>query len=365
MRVGHVIRAATLLLLGAVSLLSQDDARFSAETRLSTIHFHVVHGKSYLTSLKVEDFVLLEDGAPQRITLFESALTRRSNPLEIALMFDVSGSVTDAGLLNPLVVREKLLDGLPNVKVSVYGFNTRLARFTSATRDFAQLSAAFTLLAKPKPLPGEKIALQLFPRRDGGNGTTWLYESIAAAVHDISTKEDGVTRMLLVFSDGIGTTAAVATDAARVCNDAGIPVYAILLGHRDLIGAYQQAAAESGAPSAIDSGGFAVPGEGNKMVLAGNAAAFKLKQAETSLHAAEAFANLGDLTGGSSFDPPRITLDVMQRILESITSLIASEYVVGYAPGPPEGKTRRHQVEIRLRNPQAGKILGGSRAITY
>jgi hypothetical protein len=107
-------RAAALVLLGAGRLLSQDDARFSAETRLSTIHFHVVQGKSYLTGLKPEDFVLLEDGAPQRITLFESALTRHSNPLEIALLFDVSGSVTEAGLLNPLVFREKLLDGLPN-----------------------------------------------------------------------------------------------------------------------------------------------------------------------------------------------------------------------------------------------------------
>src|ERR1035438_3687384 len=147
--------------------------------------------------------------------------------MEMILLFDTSGSVTEAGLLNPLVFRDTLLATLPNVRLSVYGFGSRLAGYTSATRAFTQLSAAFAVLAKPKLTGGDRIPLNLFPQRERGNGETWLYEAIAAAVKDVSGKEDGVTRMILVFSDGLGTTTAVPEDAARVCNEAGMPVYEI------------------------------------------------------------------------------------------------------------------------------------------
>ena len=272
--------------------------------------------------------------------------------MEMVLLFDKSGSVTEAGLLNPLVFRDKVLARLPNVKLSVYGFDSRLARYTSATRDFTQLSAAFAALAKPKMTGGgERIPLEIFPHRQPGDGQTWLYEAIAAATRDVSAKEDGVTRMILVFSDGIGTTTAVREDAARVCNEAGLPVYPVLLGHRQLVAAYELAEAESSRTS--------LPG------APGAPSAYKLKRAEESLRASEAFAGLGNATGGSDFDLPEINLDVMQRIRESMVFLAQTEHVVGFSPQAGDGSPHRHRIEVRLVNPQAGKIFGGSRSAAY
>jgi len=357
-------RLGIVWLLAVAPLFGQDDLVFNSEARLSTVQFQVVQGKNYVGTLKPEDFVLLEDGAPKRITLFESAATKRRAPMEMVLLFDKSGSVTEAGLLNPLVFRDRLLASLPNVKLSVYGFASRLARYSTATRDFAQLSAAFAALGKPKLTGGTPLPIALFPRREKGDGGTWLYEAIAGTVGDVSGKEDGVTRMILVFSDGIGTTTAVPADAAAVCTEAGIPVYAVLLGHRQLRDAYERAEAES-ARAGFPEPGSAGAGIGNPGGPMGGTTGYKLKLAETSLRAAEAFAGLSELTGGRDFDPPEITLDVMQRILEGMVFYAGTEYVVGFSPEAGDGKPRKHKIEVRLRNAQDGKIEGGSRTAVY
>lgn len=351
---------AIVLLSASLPLFGQDVAVFSTEARLSTVNLHVVQGKNYVETLKPEDFVLLEDGAPKPITVFESAATQRTAPMEMILLFDKSGSVTEAGLLNPMVFRDQLLVGLPNVKLSVYGFGTRLARYASATRDFTELAAAFSALAKPKLSGGDKMPLVLFPKRLSGNGETWLYEAIAATVKDVSGKEDGVNRMILVFSDGLGTTNAAPEDAARICQEAGIPVYPILLGHRQLRETFEQAEAES-SRAAFSSEADSTAGG----LRASGTAAYRLSVAEGNLHAAEAFAGLGDLTGGSDFDPPQMNLEVMRNILESMVFFARTEYVVGFAPAASEGKPRQHKIEVRLRDPKSGKVLGGSRTAAY
>ena len=73
----HGILRGIVFLLAGLPLFGQDTPVFNAEARLSTVHFHVVQGKSYVGNLKPEDFVLLEDGAPRGITLFESAPNER------------------------------------------------------------------------------------------------------------------------------------------------------------------------------------------------------------------------------------------------------------------------------------------------
>jgi hypothetical protein len=84
------------------------------------------------------------------------------------LLFDVSGSVKQEGLLDPLAYNYKaaLLDGLPNARLAVYGFDSNLKRSCRPTRDPAELAAAFLRVvnfragAGPRP---EIIRLQLPP----------------------------------------------------------------------------------------------------------------------------------------------------------------------------------------------------------
>ena len=169
--------------------------------------------------------------------------------------------------------------------------------------------------------------------------------------------------MILVFSDGLGTTTAVPEDAARVCNEDGMPVYAVLLGHGRLQEAYEQAISDSAKAAFAGERGSTVGGDGQPPT--GGSPDRKLKVAEESLRAANAFASLGVLTGGRDFDPPEITLDVMQRVLEDVALSVSTEYIVGFSPEAGDGKPRKHTIEIRLRNQQAGKVLGGSRSAVY
>jgi hypothetical protein len=44
------------------------------------------------------------------------------------LLFDISGSVLNDGLLDPLLFERSILDGLPNVRLAIYGFSDELSR---------------------------------------------------------------------------------------------------------------------------------------------------------------------------------------------------------------------------------------------
>ena len=59
----------------ACSLLhAQDEVTFKAQSTLATVRFHVVQNDHYVTELKPEDVILLEDGAPRKFTVFENGL---------------------------------------------------------------------------------------------------------------------------------------------------------------------------------------------------------------------------------------------------------------------------------------------------
>ena len=71
-----------------------------SERRDSTIvltHFHVLKNNFYVTNLRAEDVVLLEDGIPRKFTVFENSADKRRLPVEVTLLFDFSGSVVKNG----------------------------------------------------------------------------------------------------------------------------------------------------------------------------------------------------------------------------------------------------------------------------
>src|SRR5262249_44117855 len=125
---------------------------FRTETSLALVRFHVVQKKMYADSLRPDDIELLEDGKPQKLALFEGGRAQRRNvPIEIVLLFDTSGSVTEPGLLDPVSIKRNLLDTLPGASISVYRFEGRMRRLVRATRDFGQMQEAFAALLKKSP----------------------------------------------------------------------------------------------------------------------------------------------------------------------------------------------------------------------
>ncbi len=86
---------------------------FRTETKLALVPFHVVNKGKYVRDLKAEDIQLLEDGAAQKLVLFEAPATlRRAVPVEVIMLFDVSLSVMNEDLLDSFALKETLLDGL-------------------------------------------------------------------------------------------------------------------------------------------------------------------------------------------------------------------------------------------------------------
>src|SRR5690349_21828814 len=94
-----------LLLLGSLPLTAQPpsaepEATFRTETRLALVRFHAVQKNRYIDNLAPADIQLLEDGKPQKIAVFEGPATAaRTVPVEVILLFDVSMSVMNEGLL--------------------------------------------------------------------------------------------------------------------------------------------------------------------------------------------------------------------------------------------------------------------------
>ena len=59
----------------AAMAVAQEQPVFRAETSLALVRFHVVRNNRYVGDLKPADILLLENGATQRVALFEGAAT--------------------------------------------------------------------------------------------------------------------------------------------------------------------------------------------------------------------------------------------------------------------------------------------------
>jgi len=298
-----------------------DTPVFRSDTNLALVRFHVVRKHGYADDLKREDVILLEDGQPRPVASFDGGSAGpRSTPIEMILLFDTSGSVKQAGLLDPLAYQTALLDRLPAVRLSVYTFNSALWKHCRSTRHPAEIEAALGRVLKGSHAETDaaRIALEV-PRGRKGSPATWLFEAIMAAAKDAAGP-------LVVFSDGLPTTNTRPEDAAAALAGLGIPVYPVVLGHADT----------AGRPW----------GPMQEMFMAD-------------------FARLADLTGGRSFDPPAINLTVVHEILAALAEEVRSEYVAGFALPAPAGGVRPHKLEVRLRSKELGSVRGGTRTVIH
>jgi VWFA-related protein len=315
-----VMRQLMALLLTA-SLSAQDAPVFHAQTRLAVVSFHVIQKDLPVNTLTQDDIELLEDGIPKPITFFQGRATRQRLPVEMILLFDQSGSVTNMHLLDPMTFPKTLLEGLKNVQLSVYGFDKRLRRYLGPSNEAAKLTAALTQIVS-RDGAAEHILLE-FPagrKPRGGTGGTFLYESVITAANDATDPRHPATRLMLVFSDGLGTTTSIPEDAAEVCRQLGMAVYPVVLGH------------SSNGIDYMD---------------------------------VRSYIRLADLTGGTNFAPPRITLEVIRAILVYVVMMVQTEYAAGFQPEPSEETPRAHKLEIRLKNKNVGKMTGGTRIIFH
>jgi len=280
---------------------------FRTETTLAVVSFQLRPNKGQpAPNLRAEDIEILEDGAPQKIAVFEGGPSAaRTVPVEISLLFDCSGSVERIAASGPRVFRDGLLDEFPNASIAIYGFSDDLARVARPTHDAATLKKAMDLVAG-------------IPKLD-----TPLFGSIADTIRDAATTGANVIRKLVVFSDGESASRGDenrAGEAARVAAESGTAIFPVMLS----------------GPGPMSMG-----------------AADSVRD----------FTNLAAATGGREFHG-LMGADVLPVVLKALAAEIRSDYIAGfYVPVSGEPKPRR--IEVVLRSKDKGRLYGGSRTLVH
>ena len=298
-----------MLYLALLLAQTQAPATFRVDSRLALVRFQVSPKRGeFVTDLRAEDIEIREDGMPQPVALFEGGqFYPRRLPVEIALLFDCSLSVREAGRLNPNIFERGLLDEYENASLAIYAFSDKLVRLTPVTRSAQELNAALETVGK-------------FPA-----GKTPLFEYITATVREMSTGERAAPRILVVFSDGQPTRPGdelLDAEAACAAKDLDVAIYPVLLSR---------------------------PGASAVM--------------ERQIVGVQKFMDLAKATGGEAM----VTLAneaVLPKVLQSVAARVRFEYVVGYYP--PAGVMRKqHDVQVVWHGKPRGEIVGGARVLVH
>ncbi len=346
-----------LALLLATSAAAQQEppaVTFSAQTRLVLLSFHVRQGKNFVPGLSAGDVTLLEDGKQRQFTIFDSAATEGRMPLELVLLFDVNPAIPyfwdpadvfrfiprwDEGMARQLLEKQDA-----DVRINVYTTaGQKLYRLTGATTDAGVVTRNFRGLLNPSFVieTGADIPITLPPKRDSvGHGPFtqdyqtsyfvsnehrgWPMEAAIGVLNDVAAAQDKVSRVMVMFSEGIGATTTVPEDIGVHALDLGIPIYPVATNYQNHI--------QSSYPRNL----------------------WRMHQ----------FEDLGKLTGGRSVEYASIDAALLSKILDSFKADALAQYVIGFAPDS-NASPKRHNLEVRVAKKSSGAVEGGKRRAVY
>ena len=156
-----------------------------------------------IRDLSKDDFVVLENGRPQNITLLEE----QEVPINVAVMVDTSWSLQDL-LRNAVETAIDFFRGLENESVAVVRFSRTpelLLDWDERPQDIRSLMA-----------------------RVSSDGKTALYDSVIWVCRNVLKSRSG-KKVVVLISDGIDTASRASfRDMIRVSRQEGITVYPII-----------------------------------------------------------------------------------------------------------------------------------------
>lgn len=177
-----------------------------------------------IPNLDIRTFELVEDG---RTSFPPTAVDQEVNPdanVSIALVIDLSGSMTGKPLEEAKTASTRLLDQLINTdndpdRIAFFGIN-RAVQPDDKTID-SSVEVPFTNDKNQVLNVVNFLTIE-------GNRPTPLYDALVRAVH--FTAEQGGRRAIILISDGFDTVSAMAAeDPIAEANRAGIPIFPISL----------------------------------------------------------------------------------------------------------------------------------------
>jgi Ca-activated chloride channel family protein len=279
---------AAVMLLAAEYSLPQEPT-FKVDVRLVRVLATVRNTAGELIgSLSKDDFLILDNGVPQQIAVFER---QTAQPLSVVLLIDTSLSTAKELRYETQAVsrfaRAVLAEGNPEDAVALISFHYEVHLLAGFTRRLDRIESQMRAL---KPASG-----------------TSLYDAIYLASREFEARQG--RRVLIVVTDGGDTTSSRRYhDALEALHRADAVLYAILV-----------------LPITNEAG----RNVGGENALAGLAAG----------------------TAGRVFRPESMGPAVDEAFRDILREL-RTQYFLGFYPkNAPPGPDGFHRLEVRLRNP--------------
>ncbi|RPJ87247.1 MAG: VWA domain-containing protein, partial [Acidobacteria bacterium] len=259
---------------------AQEAPRFRVQSDLVLLRFHVLKKDRHIQDLDVSEIDIRENGQVRSVAVFEGFQQRleRTIPVHLALVLDVSGSVTPYLPLTSSLMQETLIQGLESKAViSLYAFAGETRRLAGPTRDAAVLQA------------GLQEANGIDKRG------SMVFGSLLEVCRDLDTGT-GQRKVVVIFSDGLDTGSAQQRkrtsreEALKAARAEDVVIYPVCLT--------------------------------------------EVFRSTSDQMQASFFAQLGLQTGGRSFAPLVLNSETLQAILQTIVWEQNTEYVAGYYTQP-------------------------------
>lgn len=312
----------------------QDAEKLTISTQIVNVDTVIYHKKSgqIVTGLKKENFAIYSDGAPQVITNFSTP----DAPITVVMAVEYSkwselfgyyaSSGFDPGtyeVIRPTAMFLSQFVKPPDDYVSVVAFDIRPTPLTDFTNDPRRINDVINLLLRNRPAFRET---NLFDALKfvlvGGRGDSVVLEDSKTEKSDYSglVTVQGRRRAMILVASGIDTFSKINySDARKVAQNAGIPIYIIGTGNLFF--------KRYGDNLPATDGLTGMPGR------------------LTFLQAQNTLTTFAKETGGAYF--PYTFEGELPNILRSINGLLRSQYSLAFNPGDiRDGKQHKIKVSV-------------------
>ncbi|MEQ1923762.1 MAG: VWA domain-containing protein [Pyrinomonadaceae bacterium] len=323
----------------------ETDEVIKVETQLVDVPIAVTNSAGVpLRALKASNFVLYEDGKPQEISDFSTT----SEPFEVALLLDTSGSTRNDLQLIQRAAADFIASLRPGDRVSVIAFNTDRKSGT-----------AFSTVEVLSRLTDDRSALKTAVERVRTSNGTPYYDSLLQVAEKIfaqrPTEAFRGRRALVALTDGVDSTSAFDFALAKEeLNDLGVISFFIKVDTREffeqnLLGDCEQAIrfsseqirryyrSISSKPGMEKAVNFCQLGDFERLAISK-----KLYElAETEMN------DLAKTSGGKVF--PVGDLSEARNAFKRVAEEIGTKYTLGYYPSndKKDGTYRKIRVEVK------------------